>query len=101
MARLSAALVAVFLCLTPAAHAAECAPGDEMLAALQEQHGEVPAHRGVLNNGNLMIVVANPESGSFTILVIPPEAGGVVCIVAAGYALASITPAPKPKGTSM
>ena len=101
MARIFAALVVVFLCLTGQAHASNCAPADEILDALQLQHGEVPSYRGLLSNGNLFLVVTSPETGSFTLLVIPPQEGDLACVLAAGVGFTSMTAPPQLKGTAM
>ncbi|MFH1806816.1 MAG: hypothetical protein ABID63_18200 [Pseudomonadota bacterium] len=71
--------------ITPAlADPARCMPVDSMITGLAQQHGETPVARGVLFNGNLLLVFATPDGATWTHVVVTP--GGVACSVASGDA---------------
>lgn len=100
MARLSAALVAVFLCLTSTAFAqSACGERAIVLAKLAENHGEEVRIRAVSERGLMMEITVNEESGSYSVLLTQP--GGVTCLADAGYSFETVEPVAKPKGTAM
>lgn len=84
MTRLSL-IPAAFLAMCSPAHAQQgalCGPAASILAQLAQNHGEEIAFRGLAGNGTMALVFANPETGSWTWLVVRPD--GVACLALAG-----------------
>lgn len=61
-----------------------CAPRDEIIKQLKVKHGETRQVVGLQRNFRVMETYANPETGTWTIIVSNPN--GVACLVAAGQA---------------
>lgn len=61
-----------------------CGKRYDFIAHLEKRHGEVPTSIGVASNGNLLEVLSNPKTHTWTILVTNPNE--VSCVVAAGEA---------------
>ena len=61
-----------------------CGQRDQVVAQLQAVHGESRQNVGLQPNARVMETFANPETGSWTIIVSLPS--GVSCLVAAGEA---------------
>ncbi len=83
------------LLLAQASPQPPCGPFRAFTAELGKSYGEVPAARGLVKNGQVFVLMANPETGTWTALVVTPA--GVACGIGAGtgYELAK----PKPEGT--
>ena len=64
-----------------------CAKRDEVVAQLRSVHGESRQAVGLQQNARVMETYANPETGSWTIIVSLPT--GVACLVAAGEAFSA------------
>ena len=76
-------LVAILaLTATPALPQPTCAPREAVTHMLETNHGERQQWRGLDANGMMVEVFANPETGTWTILVSGPE--GASCLVAHG-----------------
>lgn len=74
------------------AQQAPCLPLGEFLRILSEEYGETPERRGYENSGAAVMVTANHEAGTWTILAVSPN--GTACGVAAGQAWEAIEPKP-------
>ncbi|MEL7465776.1 MAG: hypothetical protein AAFN79_17030 [Pseudomonadota bacterium] len=61
-----------------------CGQRDQIVSQLQSVHGESRQAVGLQQNARVMETYANPETGSWTIIVSTPT--GVACLVAAGEA---------------
>ncbi|MEO1611047.1 MAG: hypothetical protein AAFU55_01620 [Pseudomonadota bacterium] len=61
-----------------------CAKRDQIVAQLKSVHGESRQAVGLQQNARVMETYANPETGSWTIIVSMPT--GMACLVAAGEA---------------
>lgn len=59
-----------------------CLDLQELDKALAEQHREVPAAYGMGNDGNLVKVYTNPETGTWTMTVLFPDK--TICIFTHG-----------------
>lgn len=61
-----------------------CGQRDQIVSQLKSVHGESRQAVGLQQNSRVMETYANPETGSWTIIVSMPT--GVACLVAAGEA---------------
>ncbi|GHF33386.1 hypothetical protein [Seohaeicola zhoushanensis] len=75
-------IAALVLVGGPAA-ASHCGLRSPTIATLQQLHGESLQAIGIDGGGNMIELFANPESGSWTLLVTEPE--GATCLAAAGH----------------
>lgn len=66
------------------AQEATCHPRDGIVTQLQDRYGEAQQGAGLTQAGRVVEIWANPETGTWTILVTRPN--GVSCAVAAGEA---------------
>lgn len=93
MTRAIYTLAFCLLALTPAAHAQgdeECASRENVVAYLTgEEYGETLQSMGLNTNG-VVELYANPETGTWTIIVTSPE--GVTCPVGAGESWQNVAP---------
>ncbi|GAB5471886.1 MAG: hypothetical protein Kilf2KO_49160 [Rhodospirillales bacterium] len=80
----AAALAAFFL--SGPALALSCGPKAAVEARLAEGHGERLAFEGVQADGNRLLVLTNPASGSWTALLRPRAAPDLLCFLAEGSA---------------
>lgn len=98
MKALIAPLVACnVLGLFTTAHAqAPCGDRDTAIQSLFDDYGEVVRVRAISKGGELLEVLVNEESGSYTVLVTRP--GGPTCGVDSGYNFTLIAPEPKGEG---
>lgn len=69
-----------------------CMPLPEFLRILSDEYGETPERRGYVNPALAMLVTANAEAGTWTILRVTPD--GMACGVFAGQAWEAIEPKP-------
>lgn len=69
-----------------------CMPLPEFLRILSDEYGETLERRGYENSGAAVMVTANHEAGTWTILMVTPN--GAACGVAAGQAWEAIEPKP-------
>lgn len=80
--------IATMLSLAPFAPAQAqgglCGQRDQVIAQLKGVHGESRQSVGLQRNARVMETYANPETGTWTIIVSSPT--GVACLVAAGEA---------------
>jgi hypothetical protein len=97
MTKLLAAIPAAFLFVAPAAAQPACGPLETALEVFRAQHGEVPYVTMRDAGGNRLIVLANPETRSWSLLVLPSTSDAVACLVATGQ---DIAPVSKEKGRS-
>ena len=83
--RLSIAVLAMCLA-SPAAHAQRvpCGDGAQIIAHLEKEWGEDPAVIALDAAGRMVRILANPESGTWSLLVTGP--GGPTCLVMSGGA---------------
>lgn len=89
LAPVTAALAPLLAAPAPA-QTLPCAPAAAMNAELASKYGEHPVAAGVSKSG-MVYVTANPESGTFTVLLRRPD--GVSCILVAGRGWAQHEPA--------
>jgi len=59
-----------------------CAPADEMTTMLAERYGEALVFAGLSARGHAVTILLNPETGTFTALIVSPN--GRACMVDAG-----------------
>ena len=87
---------AAVLFLAENAQGAECAPRDQVLAALAERYGEARQAVGLASNGAVVEIHASGATGTWTITA--TLANGVTCLVASGqdYEADPIPPPGKP-----
>lgn len=81
MKTLALGLVITAAFLPISAHAASCAPKALIEEALGTQFGEAAFAMG-LAVGNIVKFFSNPQSGSWTVVVVRPD--GIACVVAQG-----------------
>lgn len=82
MLKLIATALAVSLAV-PAMAQQNCAPYDDVRAALFERYGEVTIATGMVSGGQrIMEMLVNEETGSWTVVYI--STAGIACQVAAG-----------------
>lgn len=77
-------IVAAVMAATPLA-AENCAPTGDMLDGLAEKYGEHITAQGLSTTGNILSVLTNPETGSYSVLV--SSTSGHSCLVDAGGAM--------------
>ena len=90
--RFAAAVTAAFS--FPAHAAPPCGPHAEVAAELMERFGEERAGRGITNDGVLLEIYADPDDGSWTIVMTQPS--GLACLVLAGEGWQSVKPQGRP-----
>lgn len=99
MRALLAAAVALAALSAPAG-ALACEPREAVLARLARSHGEAPAGAGLATlgagAGAVVEIVANPATGTWTLLVTRPD--GASCAVSAGEGWRPARPEPIPEG---
>jgi hypothetical protein len=77
-----------------------CGPTAQMEKYLIEKYGESPVGMGLGPDGAVLVVIANPITGTFTILVRKP--GHITCIIVGGNGYAVIPPSvPAPPEKSL
>jgi len=81
----------VLVLITTQANAQTCADHDAITGWLMTEYGEVPHFIGLANEGQVLEIFASPTTGSWTMVLNKPD--GETCLVAAGEAFASVTPA--------
>ena len=94
MKRLAFAVVLAVLSVHPAyaqPQQSPCMNRDEGLKYLADEYGETVQMRGLTSNGLMFEVVANVETGTFTVILSNPA--GIACQKAAGSGF-QLTPAP-------
>lgn len=77
---------------SPAIAQMQCGGYADTLAAYSEKHGESIVTRGLDAGGNAMVILGNPDTGTWTLLVVYPN--GTACLVAYGDALELHKPKP-------
>lgn len=84
LAALTAALVALTVTLTTAAHAQgpHCAPTDVVLEGLSNRYNETPVMKMDGTGGRYLLVFVSGDRGGWTVLDVHPN--GIACQVAAG-----------------
>lgn len=92
--RLRRAAFLAILAAGPASAGPNCAPRDQVVAALAERYGETRQVAGITGD-SLMEVFASP-AGTWTLVISRPD--GVSCLVAAGDAIMLLIDAPPPAG---
>lgn len=88
MRRLAAAL-AVSMPVAASAQA-PCGPLDQLAELLEREYGEAVHSEGLADSGAIMQLWANPETGSWSIVIILPD--GLACLPAAGSAYSRLEP---------
>jgi hypothetical protein len=84
MTKLFAAILAAFSFPVPAQAQPACAPVDTIIESLLLQHGEVPQAEMRDAGGHRLILLANPQTGSWSLFVLPRSNETVACVVATG-----------------
>ncbi|MEQ8652392.1 MAG: hypothetical protein RIC87_08010 [Kiloniellales bacterium] len=80
----AAALVAAFL-IPGSAQAVQCGPKEGLERFLKERHGETLAFTGIASNGGQLRLYLNPESGSWTVALRPPQSPQSLCPLSEGH----------------
>lgn len=92
-----AAAIALAALTAAPAHAQQsplCGPTAKLVETLGADHGEVMAAGGIDASGHRLLVFANIETGTFTILLTPPGAP-FSCVVSSGEGFAIERPVPQ------
>lgn len=76
---------------SPAVTAPACAPAEAILRHLEARYGETPRSLGLSAGGRLMLLLANEETGSWTVVLQSP--GGPACIADSGEGYEALKPA--------
>lgn len=91
-------LAMLLLCAVPTPAAAQaCYPLAALQAGLAESHGERPAGAGASERAAILLL-ANPETGTFTVVMIPAERQDIGCLIASGGGWHAVTAPPRPAG---
>ena len=77
----------VFAC--PAEAQQNCASAAGLQDELSRRYGEAPASAGETDGGAAIVVMANRETGTFTVLALMPN--GVGCVLATGRGWHKVT----------
>jgi hypothetical protein len=80
---------ALLLSAAPALAQQNCAPTGTLEKKMKEKYGEDIIGAGV-TPGGILFTLANPQTGSFTVLIRRPD--NVTCIVMSGTGWASVEP---------
>ena len=76
-------LAALAVCFAmPAFADAKCGGYADMAAALSKDFGQAQRFVGIENRGLVTVLFSNPETSSWTVLVV--AASGLACVIAAG-----------------
>jgi peptidoglycan/LPS O-acetylase OafA/YrhL len=78
---------------------AVCFPAAGVASSLANEFGERPVIRGVTNVGNLLVVTANPSTGSWTALLIPDRQTACIVVAGVGLQMANAPPGPTREAT--
>jgi len=70
------------------AQSAKCAPHESAVSYLASTYGEFRQSIGIYDDGRLMEIFANLETGTWTAVITGPD--GVSCIAASGQAFESV-----------
>lgn len=71
------------LILASPAVASDCASAKRIFGAAQSEYGEKPVASGEVNeDGTRLVLLLNPESGTFTAVTLSPD--GTACLIAGG-----------------
>lgn len=70
----------------------QCGPYAVAKIALEQRYGETRAWLGRVNDEAVVEIVANPDTGSWTMMIVNPA--GVACIVSSGDAWEASVPTP-------
>lgn len=90
---MAASVIAWCVFASPAVAQQNCASAAGLQDELAKRFGEAPASAGEVNGGGAAVVVmANRETGSFTVLALMPN--GVGCVLASGQGWHDVTPKP-------
>lgn len=83
-----AALGGFLMAANPAAaQQAQCGPYEAIKEQLGKTHGEAPVFTGLSQNRTVTQVFNNPETGSYTVVIIRPDPRGLIgCLADAGEA---------------
>jgi hypothetical protein len=81
------------LIASPLYAAPQCNQRAAVMAHLAEKYGETPRAAGLAANSTVMELLANDETGSWTITVTTPD--GTTCLIASGMNFEAVD-APKP-----
>ncbi len=75
-------VTALALLASPIAAQPSCAPFSTIDGHLSEKYGETVQATGAINGGVAMLVYANTQTGSWTVVIVQPN--GLACMRAAG-----------------
>lgn len=96
---LAVILILMYLIARPASsqEVMPCGPTGPFEESMRRQYGEVPVGAGITMQGLPLLILANPETGSFTVTMRKP--GRITCIINAGKGWTAIEP--PTKGTDL
>lgn len=94
---LTLTLLLVASCVAPLAAAPQCARLAEVISSLGIKYGEAVIWSGVLPNGQLLSITANPAGSSWTALAV--QSDGMACLLSSGDSWAQGGMALPPAGT--
>ena len=95
MRRALIAVLALTLSTLPGqAQSVPCGSGGGLIAHLEKEWGEVPAAVSLDEAGRMVRILANPETGTWSLLITRP--GGLTCLVHSGTAWELVAPPSEP-----
>lgn len=90
-----AVILAAALAATPAAAQQVCVPTDQAMIELFSGYGELPRVAMLVATGNVVQVLVNPETQTWTMLITDGEQS---CVVASGQGFLVVEPETPAKG---
>tara|TARA_R110002020_G_scaffold304065_1_gene519825 strand:- start:1506 stop:1823 length:318 start_codon:yes stop_codon:yes gene_type:complete len=91
---MTAAFMAVFLCLPAVAHDLPCGPREKITKQLRERYGEVVIMRGIVDGAMMELYYAPTKNHTWTVVV--SRANGVACLLVGGDNAQLISPSEAP-----
>lgn len=94
---LIASLMLVASCVAPLAASPQCAMIAQVMAGLAGKYGEATRLQGIMPNGQVLAIIANPAGSTWTALVVRPD--GLACLMSSGNSWAEGDMLGPPAGT--
>ena len=94
MILLFAAILAAFLFLGAAQAQPACGRAEAVIEGFRLEHGEVPQVEMRDAGGHRLVLLANPQTGSWSLFILPSSNETMACLVATGRDFAAATRRP-------